>query len=67
MNPIDPAVTIADLGRRSRAAARVIARSTTGQRNRALAAIADALEAGGRRSGLRETFGLSSPGPIQRF
>ncbi|MET0507670.1 MAG: glutamate-5-semialdehyde dehydrogenase [Burkholderiaceae bacterium] len=45
MNPIDPAVTIADLGRRARAAARAIARSTTAQRNRALAAIAAALEA----------------------
>jgi hypothetical protein len=29
--------------------------------------VADALEAGGKRSGLRETFGLSSPGPIQRL
>ncbi len=28
---------------------------------------ADALEAGGRSSGLRETFGLSGPGPIQRL
>lgn len=28
---------------------------------------ADALEAGGQRSGLREAFGLSSPGPIQRL
>jgi hypothetical protein len=29
--------------------------------------VADALEAGGRRSGLREAFGLSAPGPIQRL
>lgn len=29
--------------------------------------VAEALEAGGKRSGLRETFGLSSPGPIQRL
>ena len=43
MNPVDPAVTIADLGRRARAAAREIARSSTATRNRALAAIADAL------------------------
>ena len=28
---------------------------------------ADALEAGGRRSGLREAFGVSSPGPIQQL
>lgn len=28
---------------------------------------ADALEARGRRSGLREAFGLSSPGPIQQL
>lgn len=28
---------------------------------------ADALEAGGQRSGLREAFGLSAPGPIQRL
>ena len=27
---------------------------------------ADALEAGGRRSGLREAFGLA-PGPVQRL
>ncbi|RYB91295.1 hypothetical protein EUA06_08160 [Nocardioides glacieisoli] len=35
--------------------------------SRPVGKVADALEAGGRRSGLRETFGLSSPGPIQRF
>ena len=28
---------------------------------------ATALEAGGTRSGLRETFGLSEPGPVQRL
>lgn len=28
---------------------------------------ADALEAGGRRSGLREAFGVSSSGPIQQL
>ena len=29
--------------------------------------VADALEADGRRSGLREVFGHSSPGPVQRL
>ena len=47
MNPIDPAITIADLGRRARVAARDIARSSTAVRNRALLALADAIEAGG--------------------
>ena len=47
MNPIDPAVTVADLGRRARIAARDIARSTTAVRNRALLALADAIEAAG--------------------
>ena len=47
MNPIDPAVTVADLGRRARAAAREIARSSTAVRNRALLALADAIEASG--------------------
>lgn len=47
MNPIDTAVPIADLGRRARAAATGLARATTAQRNRALLAIADAIEAEG--------------------
>ncbi len=47
MNPFDPAVTIADLGRRARIAAREIARSTTAARNRALLALADLIEAEG--------------------
>ena len=29
--------------------------------------VADALESGGKRSGLREAFGMSGPGPIQTF
>lgn len=29
--------------------------------------VADALEAGGKRSGLREAFGGSAPGPVQRL
>jgi hypothetical protein len=29
--------------------------------------VADALEVGGKHSGLREAFGLSAPGPIQRL
>lgn len=29
--------------------------------------VADALEAGGRHSGLREAFGRSAPGPVQRL
>ena len=47
MNPIDPAVTIADLGRRARIAARGIARSTSAARNEALRRLADAIEAEG--------------------
>ena len=29
--------------------------------------VADALEAGGKRSGLREAFGRPAPGPVQRL
>ncbi len=47
MNPVDSAVTIADLGRRARLAARDIARSSTALRNRALLLLADAIEAEG--------------------
>lgn len=35
--------------------------------SRPVGKFADALEAGGRSSGLRESFGLSAPGPIQRL
>jgi hypothetical protein len=34
---------------------------------RSVGRTADALEAGGRRSGLREAFGLPDPGPVQRL
>ena len=34
---------------------------------RSVGKVAEALEAGGKPSGLREAFGLSAPGPIQRL
>lgn len=34
--------------------------------SRAVGKVAEALESGGKRSGLREAFGVSSPGPVQR-
>ena len=45
MNPVDTAVYMEDLGRRARAASRLLARAASGRKNAALRATADRLRA----------------------